>query len=239
MDNDDRQVGRILNRREVLAIMGTTGAAVLTACASGRSGGDVLACVVSPEQTEGPYYVEPVLERSDIRADPSTGEVKEGVPLRLLLSVSQVGSGGCTPLEGATVNVWHCDALGQYSGVTDPGFNTSEQAWLRGYGVTDANGSVEFLTIYPGWYQGRAVHIHFKVLSGAAGGSFEFTSQLYFPETVTDAVHAQEPYASKGYRIVLNEDDGIYGDGGEGLTLSLAEADEGWVGTYDIGLYTG
>jgi protocatechuate 3,4-dioxygenase beta subunit len=160
VDNDDIPVGRILNRREVLAIMGTTGAAVLSACATGQSGSDVLACVVSPELTEGPYYVEPVLDRSDIRADPSTGEVKEGVLLRLLLSVSQVGSGGCTPLAGAAVEVWHCDAQGQYSGVTDPGFDTSEQAWLRGYQVTDANSSVEFTTVYPSRLVPRSSRSH-------------------------------------------------------------------------------
>jgi hypothetical protein len=130
VDNDDIPVGRVLSRRKVLAIMGTTGTFMLTACATGQTsgGGGLLACVASLELTEGPYYVEPVLDRSDIRADLSTGEIKEGVLLRLLLSVSQVGSGGCTPLAGAAVEIWHCDAQGQYSGVTDPGFDTSEQA---------------------------------------------------------------------------------------------------------------
>lgn len=241
MDNDDFPIGRILSRREVLALMGTTGAFVLTACATGQASGgtDVLACVVSPEMTEGPYYLDVNLNRSDIRTDSATGETKEGATLTLLLSVSQVGGTGCTPLSGATVEIWHCDALGQYSGVSDPGFDTRAQNWLRGYQVTDAGGSVQFTTIYPGWYQGRAVHIHFKVTAtGTDGEIYEFTSQLFFDEALTDTVHAQEPYAGKGYRTVLNDQDGIYADGGDQLMITAAASADGYAGSYDVGLYT-
>jgi protocatechuate 3,4-dioxygenase beta subunit len=199
MENDDRQVGRILSRREVLALFGTAGAAILAGCVPGLSGSEQLAseptqavpsgsanmpttvstleapgatstealvdtgtlsaCVVRPEMTEGPYFVDEMLNRSDIRSDPSTGEVKEGLPLQITMRVSQVGD-ACAPLEGAQVDIWHCDAMGIYSDTTDPGFNTVGQKFLRGYQVTDANGVAQFTTIYPGWYQGRTVHIH-------------------------------------------------------------------------------
>jgi protocatechuate 3,4-dioxygenase beta subunit len=195
------------------------------------------ACVVTPQLTEGPYFVDERLFRSDIRSDPSTGIVKEGVPLRLVFQVLDMTDGACTPLRGAVVDVWHCDALGVYSDVVDPGFNTKGQQWLRGAQYTDDNGTAEFLTIYPGWYQGRAVHIHFKVRTdpGATVG-YEFTSQLFFDEAVTDLVHAQQPYAAKGRRTLLNEDDGIYRQsGGQTLVVPTAE-DDGYRVSFAVGV---
>ena len=139
------------------------------------------------------------LDRSDIRSDPSDGSVKESVPLTLQINVSDVASNSCTPLQAAQVDVWHCDALGVYSGVSDQGFDTTGQQFLRGYRLTDANGGVQFLTIYPGWYSGRTVHIHFTIRTKAADGQdYQFTSQFFFDDTLTDQVHAQEPYAGKG-----------------------------------------
>ncbi len=198
------------------------------------------ACVVTPQLTEGPYFVDERLFRSDIRSDPSTGIVKEGVPLRLAFQVLDVTDGACTPLTGAVVDVWHCDALGVYSDVVDPGFNTKGQRWLRGAQYTDDNGTAEFLTIYPGWYQGRAVHIHFKVRTdpGAAVG-YEFTSQLFFDEAVTDLVHAQQPYAAKGWRTLRNEDDGIYREsGGQTLVVPTVE-DDGYRVSVAVGVDRG
>src|SRR5207244_2699335 len=100
-----------------------------------------------------------------IRSDPSDGSVKPGAPLRLALRVSRLTAGSCAPLPGAMVDVWHCDALGAYSDVSDPGGSTVGKKFLRGYQVTDAEGLVRFTTIYPGAYPGRAVHIHFKIRS--------------------------------------------------------------------------
>ena len=97
-----------------------------------------------PELTEGPYFVDEQLDRSDIREDPTDGAVVEGVPLELALRVSQINSTGCAPLAGAQVDVWHCDALGVYSDVSDPGFNTAGQQFLRGYQITDQDGVVRF-----------------------------------------------------------------------------------------------
>ena len=135
------------------------------------------------------------------------------------------------------MDVWHCDALGVYSGVSDPGFDTSEQMWLRGYQVTDENGRVEFLTIYPGWYQGRAVHIHFKIrTTGTDNQSYEFTSQLFFDDALSDQVFTQEPYVSKGQRDTFNSNDGIYQNGGDLLTLNPTEINGGYTATFDIAL---
>jgi protocatechuate 3,4-dioxygenase beta subunit len=177
------------------------------------------------------------IKRSDIRSDPSNGSVKEGVPLRLIFRVSQINASSCTPLSNAAVDVWHCDALGVYSDVSDRSFSTVGQKFLRGYQVTDANGSVEFVTIYPGWYPGRTIHIHFKIRTDfASQRSYEFTSQLYFDDSLTDLVHANAPYAAKGQRTQRNDQDGIFRYGGEELMLKLTQDANGYVGTFDIGL---
>jgi protocatechuate 3,4-dioxygenase beta subunit len=192
---------------------------------------------VRPEQTEGPYFVDERLNRSDIRSDPSDGSVKEGVPLRLAIRVHEIGGSGCTPLAGAVVDLWHCDALGVYGDVRDRSSDTRGKKFLRGYQTTAADGSAEFLTIYPGWYPGRTVHIHFKIRTNPnAGRGEEFTSQIYFDDLLTDQLHAQAPYNSKGGRRSKNRDDGIFEEGGEELIVPLARQGEGYAGTFDIGL---
>jgi protocatechuate 3,4-dioxygenase beta subunit len=233
MKNDDPPVGRILTRRKALALLG--GAAMLVSGVSPRSGvaQSLPACVVTPEQMEGPFFTDVRLNRADIRSDPTDKSVKEGVPLALTLRISAVGSAGCTPLAGATVDVWHCDAAGVYS---DSGGTAAGKKFLRGHQVTDAIGNVRFTTIYPGWYPGRAVHIHFKVrmLTGPALGN-EFTSQLYFDEAVTDRVLARAPYSVRGQRT-RNSGDGLYRRGGSSLMLTLTEAGPGYAGEFHIGL---
>lgn len=189
-------------------------------------------CVVRPEQTEGPYFVEEALNRSDIR------EGKAGVPLRLALRVSQVSVGACVPLEGALVDLWHCDAEGVYSDVTDRSFNTVGQTFLRGSQVTGADGIATFITIYPGWYRGRTVHIHFKVRNAADSQNYEFTSQLYFDDALSDRVYTQAPYNGRGQRDQMNAGDRIYQDGGQQLTLQTTETNDGYAATFDIGLRT-
>ncbi len=256
MDNDDRQIGRILTRREVLALLGTAGAALLAGGAAGRLGiaraQTVLApqsylpvilggagtaapsCVVRPEVTEGPYFVDEGLNRSDIRSDPATGVVRQGAPLALTFNVAQISEGGCAALPGAMVDIWHCDAAGLYSDVSDAGFNTVGQKFLRGYQLTDSDGRASFTTIYPGWYSGRAVHIHFKIrTAGASGPSYEFTSQLFFDDALSDQVFAQAPYASKGRRNTLNSNDSIYRPQ---LLLAVAQAGQGYAASFDLGL---
>jgi protocatechuate 3,4-dioxygenase beta subunit len=246
MDRDDIQVGRLLSRREMLALLGASGIAALAGCRparevaqGGAAAGSVLpSCVVRPEQTEGPYFVDGRLDRSDVRSDPENGTIKAGAPLQLAIVISRIGTGGaCTPLPGARVDLWQCDADGVYSGVRDPSFDTTGQLFLRGYQVTDGTGTARFTTIYPGWYRGRTVHTHFKVRTEpSAARGHEFTSQLYFDDALTDRVHAREPYASKGQRTVRNEGDGIFRRNGSQLMLDVAEAGEGYTGTFHLGL---
>lgn len=123
-----------------------------------------LSCVTKPALTEGPFFVDELLNRSDIRSDPASGTVKAGVPFKLTINVYRAGASACTPIMGAYVDVWHCDGLGAYSDVSAGMGNpdTRGQKFLRGYQVTDANGSVTFSTIYPGYYAGRTTHIHYK-----------------------------------------------------------------------------
>ena len=192
-------------------------------------------CVVTPALTEGPYFVDEMLNRSDIRTDPATGTARPGVPLELTLALSQVGASGCGALTGALVDMWHCDALGVYSDVSAQ--RSVGQAFLRGYQISDANGNVRFTTIYPGWYQGRAVHIHFKVRTSPGGASgLEFTSQLFFDEALTDQVHAQAPHSQKGRRDTLITTDGIFRSGGTSLLVPLAPAGGGYAGTMYVGV---
>lgn len=244
--DDDKPVGRVLTRREMLALLGGTGVFVVAGAglsrvalaqdATAEATADMPSCVVKPALTEGPYFVDDQLDRSDIRLT-SDGSLKAGLPLRLAFRVTELNANACVPLSGVQVDVWHCDADGVYSGVNDPGFSTEGENWLRGYQITDENGLVEFMTIYPGWYSGRAVHIHFKMRTDPdADSGYEFTSQLFFPEDITDRVHAQAPYADKGYRNVLNENDSIYNESGDQLLLNLVEEDDGYAAIFDIAL---
>lgn len=242
-------VSRIFKRREVLGFLGGTVAVSVVGCLRGQSASSkpdsrsqtspqtAPACVVRPQQTEGPYFVDEKLDRSDIRRDPSDGAVKPGVPLRLVFQVSGINGSVCQPLGGAMVDVWHCDALGVYSDVADPRFNTVGKKFLRGYQVTNVKGVAEFVTVYPGWYPGRTVHIHFKIRTNSASGrSFEFTSQLYFDDAVTDQVYTQQPYVSRRRRNVRNAQDGIFQGEGEQLLLSLTPEANGYVGKFAIGI---
>lgn len=195
------------------------------------------ACVEAPRQTEGPYFLDHRLERSDIRKD-TDGTVSAGVPLHLKIGVRAADS-GCEPMSNLIVDVWHCNAQGVYSGVRDPRFGRVGTHFLRGYQVTDENGEVRFDTIYPGWYPGRAVHIHVKLIwpRGSAQGSVrEWSSQLYFDDDITDRIHARSPYAGQGRRRQRNEDDALFRHGGENLVLDLAPEGEGYVGRIDLGV---
>lgn len=250
MDNDDEQIGRLLSRREALAALGVSGAAILTTGIAARGGaaqgaarGSPLgvglpSCVVRPEQTEGPFFVDRMLERVDIRSDPTSGRVSEGLPFDLTINVSRVGSDGCSPLSGAQVDLWQCDARGVYSGVDDRDAPSAREHFLRGFQRTDRAGQVRFTTIYPGWYRGRAVHIHFKIRTDPeAPRGREFVSQLYFDDALTDRVHALPPYAERGERDRRNAADGIFRRGGDQLMLAVEErSGGGYRATFDIGL---
>jgi protocatechuate 3,4-dioxygenase beta subunit len=243
MHNDDSPIGRLLTRRELVALFGTSAVAgmahrVLGQSSSATTGTMPASCVVQPQQTEGPYFVDEKLLRSDVRLDPSTGIVKAGAPLALALSVSQVAPDGtCAPLPGAQVDIWQCDAMGAYSDVKDRLFDTTGQKFLRGHQVTDTLGGVRFVTIYPGWYPGRAVHIHFKVRTKAGSSqAYEFTSQFYFDEQMTDRVHAREPYAAHAGKRMRNERDGIFRNGGTQLLLPLIEDAQNYAASFNLAM---
>lgn len=229
--------GNPIDRRKALGLLGA-GAAWLAAMRCARAAqpeAAVPACIARPQQTEGPFFVENALERSDIRTDPLTGIDVPGAPLRLSFRVSRLTGTRCTPLQGAHVDVWHCDAMGRYS---DAGRRSQPQgSFLRGYQRTDAAGLAQFLTIYPGWYGGRAVHVHFKIRTPAASGSAqEFTSQLYFDDMLNDRIFAMAPYAARGRPAMRNADDFIFRDGGRQLLLSATRDGEMVAASFDIGL---
>jgi len=238
MATDDRQLGRVLSRREVLQLLGASGVLMLAGRPlRGGSAATLPGCVVRPQQTEGPYFVDESLNRSDIRSDPSDGSVKPGTPLDIVFEVSRVSAVGCAPLAGVLVDVWHCDHLGVYSGVEDPGFNTVGKKFLRGYQVADARGIARFKTIYPGWYPGRTVHVHFKIRSAPASKpGYEFVSQLYFDDRLTDEIHARQPYAAKGQRNQRNSADRIFLRGGSRLLLDPVRNVQGYAAAFPIAL---
>lgn len=243
MHSDDEQIGRVLSRREVLTLLGATGAGLFLAPGATATGRGVTrampACVVRPAQTAGPYFVDTMLNRSDIRSEPTTGQVSGGMPLDLRVAVSRVGQAGCVPLAGAMVDIWQCDAVGIYSGVVDMAnrFDTTGQKFLRGHQVTGRNGVVDFTTIYPGWYEGRTVHIHFKIrVPGDGTTVHDFTSQLYFSDEQSDRVFAKPLYAANTQRRARNAQDSIFPRGGPELVLELEESGARLKGTFDIGL---
>ena len=202
----------------------------------------------TPQQIEGPYFVDDMPNRSDIRSDTSNGSVEQGIPLRLVIHVYGVNDGSCVPLKGAKLDIWHANSQGIYSGVKDMG--TADNNFLRGYQVTDNNGTVEFTTIYPGWYEGRAIHIHDKVrIFNGQEKELEWTAQLYFNNSINEQVHEQTPYNSHGPVKTTNEQDMIYtgasADGliqknsGEQLMVNLTKQGASYLGTFNVVLNSG
>jgi hypothetical protein len=211
--------GGMTRRDSLLAAAGLAVAVTVGGCGDDSSE-DRVACVLTPEQTEGPYYLEGERVRRDIT------EGRPGAPLALRLRV--VDATTCKPIRAASVDVWHCDALGVYSGVDgDTG------SFMRGVQRTDARGAARFDTVYPGWYSGRAVHIHVKV---HAGGNEVHTGQLYFPDDVTARVYGRAPYSGRPGPDVRNADDPIYLGGGDRSTLEVRERGTGYLGELTMGV---
>ena len=181
-----------------------------------------VSCVLAPEQTEGPFYIPNERVRRNIT------EGKPGTPLELRLSV--VDASTCRPVRNAAVDIWHADASGAYSGF---GAGSASRTFLRGVQRTDAKGIARFTTIYPGWYQGRTVHIHVMV---HVGGNVVHTGQLYFSDALTDTVFKRSPYSRRGARDVRNPQDAIYRNGGRRSTLTVRRSGSGYVGAIAMGV---
>ncbi|MCB9917451.1 MAG: intradiol ring-cleavage dioxygenase [Planctomycetes bacterium] len=208
MTNPDTKKLARLQRRRFLLNAGGIGAAGLgigfltrntfaAAVAAIKQG-----CSTTPSMTEGPFYINPALLRSNIT------DGLPGIPLILDLKVVQVGS--CTPVKDAIVDIWHCNVDGLYSGFNGQlnNTNTTGENFLRGIQVTDQNGLARFCTIYPGWYPGRTVHIHIKVITATR----TLTSQLYFDDGLNDEIFTSlEPYDVRGNSgRTRNNRDGIF-----------------------------
>jgi protocatechuate 3,4-dioxygenase beta subunit len=180
-------------------------------------------CVLTPEQTEGPFYIENEKVRRNIT------EGRRGTPLTLRATV--VDASTCGPIKGAAVDIWHCDAGGVYSGF---GQGASSRTFLRGMQRTNASGLALLKTIYPGWYQGRTVHIHVKV---HVGGNVVRTGQLYFPDTLTDKVFRKAPYKSRPGRTTRNSNDFVFANGGKNSMLRVrADGAGGYVASITMGV---
>jgi len=235
IEHHDKQVGRILTRREVLKLFaaspfmlmlsGYTGSAFALSDGQGSVTGS---CIVRPQLTEGPFYVDINTIRSDIRED------RKGVLLEINFKVQRISKNTCSALKDALVDVWHADANGNYSGVG----NLSNDKFLRGIQSTDGDGNASFTTIYPGWYYGRTPHIHFKVRSSETSNSaYEFTSQLFFEDGISEKVYKRAPYNSRGIINMPNSSDYIYRRGGQDMLLAVSETDRGYKASFNIAVY--
>ena len=215
----NQKVKLSLTRRNFATLAGAGVAIFVPAWNETIEAAETLTCVPStPTVTEGPYWVDEKLFRSDVRTDPSTGVARAGIPLTLTINVQNLSSSSCSALAGAYIDIWHCDAKGIYSDEStyNPGggtgnVNTSGQKFLRGYQITDANGSVTFTTIYPGWYSGRTIHIHFRVRTYNGSTVIgNFVSQIFFDDTVNSTVMAQSAYSRTTARDTSNSNDMVY-----------------------------
>jgi protocatechuate 3,4-dioxygenase beta subunit len=214
-----------LTRRASLARLGGFLAGLVLAGAwrpGGAPAADTVACVLTPEQTEGPYYIAGEKLRRNIT------EGRPGIPLTLRATV--VDATTCKPIKGAAVDVWHCDAGGTYSGF---GSGAGNRTFMGGIQRTDAKGLAVFDTVYPGWYRGRTVHIHVKV---HLGGRVVHTGQLYFPDAITDAVYRRRPYSSRPGRDTRNANDSVFRNGGRRSLLALRKTRGGYAASIAMGV---
>jgi protocatechuate 3,4-dioxygenase beta subunit len=210
-------------------LAGALGAGAWKVTESGGAGpagvaSGAVSCVLTPEQTEGPYYI------SNERVRRNITDGRPGTPL--LLRAFVVDASTCRPIKNAAVDIWHADASGVYSGF---GQGAASRTFMRGIQRTNAKGLAIFRTVYPGWYPGRTVHIHVKV---HLGGNIVHTGQLYFPDAVTDAVYRKAPYSSRPARNTRNAADAIYRNGGKRSQVSVRKNSSGvYVATITMGVH--
>jgi protocatechuate 3,4-dioxygenase beta subunit len=236
-----------LSRRQALSALGSAGLAFAgcsssatspsstTSTGSGSTTGTTnsTACAVTAEETAGPYpdQLGMVNGTAFFRQDVTEG--KSGLPLTLVLTIVNVKS-SCSPVSAAPVEIWQCDATGNYSEYSQPGYNGTGQTFLRGLQTTNAAGQVTFKTIYPGWYAGRATHIHLQVFMN---GVVVKTSQVAFPESISASVYRTGVYASHGQNSTTNASDNVFSDGTQTELATLSgDTTSGYTATLTVGV---
>jgi len=201
-------------------------ASALTTTAAGE------VCLITPQATQGPYWFDPKLERTDIT------EGRKGLPLRIAIKVLEGAT--CAPIRDARVDVWHCDAQGIYSGYEGQGptGTTEGETFLRGHQATGADGVAKFLTVYPGWYQGRTPHVHVKVFLDEEGTTNLLTCQLFFPDALSEWLFSNAPdYLREGQtRDTLNRTDGIAQGQGYSTFGAISEQADHYAMTVTLGV---
>ncbi len=234
---EDTKINIALSRRHALTAGLFGGLAAVAGPASARSltlattaAGEV--CLITPQATQGPYWFDPKLERADIT------EGRKGLPLRIAIRVLEGAT--CAPIRDARVDIWHCDAQGVYSGYEGQGptGSTKGETFLRGHQATGADGVAKFLTVYPGWYQGRTPHVHVKVFLDEAGTTNVLTCQLFFPDALSEWLFSNAPdYVREGQtRDTLNRTDGIAGGQGYSTFGAISEQADHYAMTVTLGV---
>ena len=219
------QGGRRFSRRHAFGVIGAAAGAAVAACGGSTptsptdvttttttsTGGAATSstCAVSASETVGPYPDRTGMlgNAAFYRRDVTEG--RSGLPVNLMLTVVNA-SAGCAPVANANIEIWQCDADGHYSEYAQPGYNGTGQTFLRGLQTTDPNGQVTFQTVYPGWYAGRATHIHVEVYVN--GRSVKVT-QIAFPDSVTAQVYRTGVYAARGQNPTSTASDMVFSDG--------------------------
>jgi protocatechuate 3,4-dioxygenase beta subunit len=206
------------------ALLGAGGWRIAESEGAGPAGvaSGAVGCVLTPEQTEGPYYIPSEKLRRNIT------EGRPGAPLVLRLFV--VDAATCRPIKGAAVDIWHADGGGVYSGF---GAGSGSRTFMRGIQKTDARGLARFRTVYPGWYRGRTVHVHVKV---HVAGNVVHTGQLYFPDPLTDRVFRRKPYSRRPHRDTRNANDFVFRNGGKRSLLRIRRSAGIYVGAITMGV---
>jgi protocatechuate 3,4-dioxygenase beta subunit len=253
LSSENENKHKEISRRHAIGILAVAGAGAMLGCGGGTktnttttttattATGSTTTCTVTPEGEEGPYFVDDSatgFNRSDIRSNLDATSTQTGIPLTLSIYVFD-NENSCAAMQNVQVDIWHCNASGIYS--AEDVESTTGETWLRGYQLTDANGLVKFVTIVPGWYQGRTTHIHLRLRSTydstTDGGTN--TTQLFFPQDTIDTVNTTiDPYSAEGTNPTTNATDHVYSgevDGANLLTLS-GDTTSGYAATIKVNL---
>ena len=243
-------IAKEISRRKALAILAVAGAGAMLGCGGGTKAtatttstatGSSTSCTVTPEGEEGPYFVDDSatgFNRSDIRSNLDGSNTQSGIPLTLSIYVYD-SEKSCAAMAGVQIDIWHCNGSGIYS--AEDVESTSGETWLRGYQLTDSNGLATFVTIFPGWYQGRTTHIHLRLRSTydstATGGTN--TTQLFFPQATINTINTTiSPYSAEGTNPTTNATDHVYADEVDGANLLTLSGDttNGFTATVKVNL---